>query len=92
MACIRNNVTQWMRLYVISDRHPDIMTTLIDVHLGWTEPYAYHTICICLLANNFMNRFKDKILKNLVYRASLATKVGKFNMHMDTIGRIDLEA
>ena len=44
------------------------------------------------LASNFMNRFKDKILKNLVCRAALATKVGKFNKHMDTIGRINLEA
>ena len=39
-----------------------------------------------------MNRFKDKILKNLVCRAALATEVGKFNKYMDTIGRIDFEA
>ena len=44
------------------------------------------------LASNFMNRFKDKILKNLVCRTTLATKVGKSNKHMDTIGRINLEA
>ena len=44
------------------------------------------------LASNFMNRFKDKILENLVCRAALAIKVGKFNKHMDTIGRINLEA
>ena len=91
-TCIRNKVTQRMRLCVISDRHPDIMTTMIDVHLGCIEPYAYHTICMCHIASNFMNRFKDKILKNLVCRAVLATKVRKFTMHMDKIGRIDLEA
>ena len=33
LACIRNKVTQWMRLCVIS-----------DVHLVWIEPYAYHRI------------------------------------------------
>ena len=38
-----------------------------------------------------MKRFKDKILKNLVYKVALATEVGKFNKHMDTIGRINLE-
>ena len=92
LACIRNKITQRMRLCVISNRHPDIMTTMIDVHLGWTEPYAYHTICMRHLTSNFMNQFKDKILKNLVCRAALATKVGKFNIHMDTIGRINLEA
>ena len=81
-----------MGLCVIIDRHLGIMVAITDVHLSWTEPDAYHRICMRHLASNFMNRFKDKTLKNLVCRATLATKVGKFNMHMDTIGRINLEA
>ena len=92
MTCIKNKVTQWMGLCVISDRHPSIMTIMTDVHLGWTEPYAYHRICMRHLTSNFMNRFKDKILKNLVCRATLAIKVGKFNKHIDTFRRINLEA
>ena len=44
------------------------------------------------LASNFMNRFKDKTLKNLVCRAALANEVRKFNKHMDTIRIINLEA
>ena len=92
LTCIRNKVTQRMRLCVKFDRHPGIMAVMIDFHLGWTEPYAYHRICMCHLASNFMNRFKDKILKNLVCRATLATEVGKFNKHMDTIERINVEA
>ena len=92
MACIRNKVTQRMRLCVIVDRHPGIMAAVTDVHLGWTEPYAYHRIFMRHLASNFMNRFKDKTLKNLVCRATLATKFGKFNKYMDTIKRINLEA
>ena len=47
---------------------------------------------MCHLASNFMNRFKDKTLKNLVYKVALATEVGKFNKHMDIIERINLEA
>ena len=92
LACIINRVTQRMSLCVISDIHPYIMVAMIDVHLGWNEPYAYHRICICHLASNLMNLFKDKILKNLVCRAALETKVRKFNKHMDTIGIINLEA
>ena len=92
MACIRNKVTQWIRLCVIFDKHLSIMAAITDVHLGWTEPYAYHRIYMCHLARNCMNRFKDKILRNLVRIAALATKVGKFNKHMDTIWRINLEA
>ena len=79
LACVRNKVTQWMRLCVISDRHLDIMVAMTDVYLGWTEPYAYHRICMRHLASNFMNRFKDKTLKNLVCTASLETKVRKLN-------------
>ena len=92
MACIRNKVTQRMGLCVISDKHPSIMAAITDVHFGWTEPYAYHMIWMRHLASNFMNRFKDKILKNLVCRVALETKVGKFNKHMDTIRRIILKA
>ena len=44
------------------------------------------------LVINFMTRFKDKILKNLVCRVALATKVENFNKHIDTIKRINVEA
>ena len=81
-----------MGLCVIVDKHPYIMATMTDVHLGWTEPYAYHRICMLHLARNLMNRFKDKTLKKLVRKAALATKVGKFSKHMDTIRIINLEA
>ena len=81
-----------MRLCVIADRYPGIMTTMIDVHLGWTELYAYHRICMLHFASNFIYRFKDKTLKNLVCRVALATEVGKFNKHMGIFGRINLEA
>ena len=67
------------------------MAAMSDPHLGWAEPSTYHRICMCYLANNFMTRFKDKLLKNLVYRAALATKQRKFNRHM-TIIRIITEA
>ena len=44
------------------------------------------------LASNFMTHFKEKLLKNLLCRAALATKQRKFNRHMTTIGRINSEA
>ena len=39
-----------------------------------------------------MTLFKDKLLKNLVCRAALASTERKFNKHMTTIGRINVEA
>ena len=71
LACIRNRVTQWTGICVISDRHRGIMAAMTDPHLGWAAPSAYHRICIGHLASNFMTRFKDKLLKNLVCRAAL---------------------
>ena len=89
---LKKKVTQWMGLCVISYKHPGIIPAIIDVHFSWTEPYAYHRIWMHHLASNFMNRFKNKILKNLVCIVALETEVGKFNKHMDTVGRINLKA
>ena len=44
------------------------------------------------LVSNFMTRFKDKLFKNLVCRATLATTQHKFNKHMATIGIINCKA
>ena len=92
LACIKNIVTQQTRIHVISNRHLGIMAAMSDLHLGWAISFAYQRICIRHLASNFITRFKDKLLKNLVCRAALATKQCKFNRHMTTIGIINSEA
>ena len=89
LACIKNRVTQRMGICVISDRHPSIMAAMSDPHLGWAAPSAYHRICMRYLASNFMTRFKDKLLKNLVCKTALACTQRKFNKHLATIGRIN---
>ena len=68
------------------------MAVMSDPHLGWDAPYAYHRICMRHLASNFMTRFKDKLLKNLVCREAVATTPRKMNRHMATIRRINYEA
>ena len=92
MACIRNKVTQQTGICVISNRHPGIMATMNDPHLGWTASSVYHKICMHHLASNFMTCFKDKRLKNLVCRTALVTIQRKFKKHMVTIERINLKA
>ncbi|KAL6335901.1 hypothetical protein AAG906_003526 [Vitis piasezkii] len=71
------DITQRMGLCVISYRHSSIMVAFADVYLGWSEPNAYHRICMRHLASNFMTHFKDKCLKQLLCRATLETKVEK---------------
>ena len=92
LSCIRNRVTQQTGICVISDKHLSIMASMSDPHLGWAAPSAYHRICMRHIASNFMTRFKDKLLKNLVCRAALASTERKFNKHMTTIRRINSEA
>ena len=92
MACIRNRVIQRTGICVISDRHLCIMAAMSDPHLGWAAPSAYHKTCMRHLASNFMTRFKDKLLKNLVCRAALASTECKFNKHIAIIRRINSEA
>ena len=92
LACIINRVTQWARICVISDRYLSIMVAMSDPYLGWAASFAYHRICMRHLTSNFITRFKDKLLKNLVCKATLATTQHKSNRHMATIRRINYEA
>ena len=66
------------------------MAAMSDPHLLWDAPD--HRIWMRHLASNFMTRFKDKLLKNLVCRAAVVTTPRKMNRHMATIGRINPEA
>ena len=68
------------------------MAAMVDPHLGWAAPFAYHRIYMRHFVSNFMTRFKDKLLKNLVCRVALASTERKFKKHMNTIGRINSEA
>ena len=63
-----------------------------ETYLGWTEPDAYYRFCMRHLASNFNTKFKDKTLKELICKAAMESKVKKFISHMDTIGRINVEA
>ena len=65
-----------------------IMVAMSNPHLGWAKSFAYHRICMCHLANNFITLFKDKLLKNLVCRAPLVTQ-RKFNRHLAIIRGIN---
>ena len=68
------------------------MAAMSDPHLSWAASSAYHRICMRHISSNFMTRFKDKLLNNLVYKAALTTTQHKFNRHMVTIGIINYEA
>ena len=92
LACIRVGVTQRKGLCLISDRHPGIIAAVNETYSGWTQPDACHRFCMRHLASNFNTKFKDKTLKDLMCRAAMESKVKKFISHMDTIGKINVDA
>ena len=77
---------------LISYSHPGIIDAVNETYSGWTEPDAYYRFCMRHLASNFNTKFKNKTLKYLMCRAAMESKVKKFISHMDTIGRINVEA
>ena len=92
MACIRVEVTQRKGLCLISNRHPSNIAVANETYSGWTKPDAYYRFCMRHLVSNFNTKFKDKTIKDLMCRAAMESKVKKFIYHMDTIGRINVEA
>ena len=77
---------------MIYHRHPSIIVVVNDTYSGRTKPNAYHRFCMRHLASNFNTRFKDKTLKDPMCSAAMESKVKKFCTHMDTIGRINVDA
>ncbi|RVW82581.1 Serine/threonine-protein phosphatase 7 long form-like [Vitis vinifera] len=57
MDCDGNNQLFPLAFAITEDRHLGIMAAMSDVHLGWSEPYAYHRV----LHNN---GWKQSLLKN----------------------------
>ena len=92
LACIRVEVTQRKGLCLISNRHPSNIAVVNETYSGWTKPDAYYRFCMRHLASNFNTKLKDKTLKDLMCRAAMESKVKKFISHMDTIGKINVDA
>ncbi|RVW44678.1 hypothetical protein CK203_115586 [Vitis vinifera] len=44
MGCDGNNQLFPLAFALTEDQHPSIMAAMSDVHLGWSEPYAYHRV------------------------------------------------
>ncbi|KAL9690538.1 hypothetical protein QQ045_010940 [Rhodiola kirilowii] len=61
MSCIREGVTQWEGLCVVSDRHAGILAAMREPE--WRDPKAYHRVCGRQFQSNFMTKVKDEVLK-----------------------------
>uniref|UniRef100_A0A2N9J030 MULE transposase domain-containing protein n=1 Tax=Fagus sylvatica TaxID=28930 RepID=A0A2N9J030_FAGSY len=93
LCLIRLHVTQREGIYTISDRHGGIKATIMDEHVpDWRSPNGHWRFCLRHVASNFLQRYKDQNLKNMIMRAGSANQKQKFNTTMDCIRRYNEEA
>ena len=69
LYALRREVTQKECIYLISNRHEGIEVAMRNPNVGWTSPYTHHRYCLRHVASNFNDKYGNKMLKNLVYRA-----------------------
>ncbi|KAH0776781.1 hypothetical protein KY290_008192 [Solanum tuberosum] len=76
---------------VISDRAKGILTSLQELR-RFQEPRVFHRFCIRHLKSNFQSRFPNRDLSRLMWRASSAHQVRKFESLMWQIKEENVEA
>ena len=55
------------KIYLIYDRHPDILNIIVDESIGWSPPHTYHRYCLRHICSNFNTHFKNTQLKREVW-------------------------
>ncbi|RVW34841.1 Serine/threonine-protein phosphatase 7 long form-like [Vitis vinifera] len=65
---------------VVKDRHPGIMAAMSDVHLGWSEPYAYHKL-LCVRREQCANRLASNEEYTPYVDAKIKANVVKAGSH-----------
>ncbi|CAH9076219.1 unnamed protein product [Cuscuta europaea] len=92
LSCLREKVTQRQGICLISDRHKGITAAVNDPYSMWQEPWGYHRYCLRHICSNFNDKFHNKQLKMLVYRAGSAHQVRKFDDIMKEIDKTNPDA
>ena len=86
---LRTQVTQREGICLISDRHAGIQAAIRDPSVGWSPPYAHHRYCLRHEASNFNDKYRNKMLKDLVYRAGSQHQPRKYEACMTELKRLD---
>ena len=69
LIALRTHVTQREGICLISYLHAGINVVVIDVATRWNPPHAHHRYCLRHMASNFDEKYKNKVLKALAYKA-----------------------
>ena len=66
---LRHHVTQREGICLISDWHARINVAIRNPSVGWSPLHAQHRYCLRHVVSNFNDKFKNKVLKELAYKA-----------------------
>ncbi|KAL6326327.1 hypothetical protein AAG906_005521 [Vitis piasezkii] len=86
---LRSQATQREGICLISNRHAGIQAAIRDPSVGWNPPYAHHRYCLRHVASNFNDKYRNKMLKDLVYRAGSQHQPRKYESCMIELKRLD---
>ncbi|RVW33626.1 Serine/threonine-protein phosphatase 7 long form-like [Vitis vinifera] len=89
LIALRHHVTQREGICLISDRHAGINAAVRNPSVGWSPPHAQHRYCLRHVVSNFNDKFKNKVLKELAYRAGCQHQPRKYERYMEELKRLD---
>ena len=89
LIALRHHVTQREGICLISDRHAGINAAVRNPSVGWSPPHAQHRYCLRHVVSNFNDKFKNKVLKELAYRAGCQHQPQKYERYMEELKRLD---
>ncbi|KAJ9672503.1 hypothetical protein PVL29_025922 [Vitis rotundifolia] len=89
LIALRRHVTQREGICLISDRHAGINAAVRNPSVGWSPPHAQHRYCLRHVVSNFNDKFKNKVLKELAYRAGCQHQPRKYERYMEELKRLD---
>ena len=78
----------WFSQVFFYDMSLRTITITSSTHIWW----SFDRYCLRHFINNFNDKFHNKQLKTLAYRAGSQNQVRKFNSIMDEIGQINPQA
>ncbi|KAH0773349.1 hypothetical protein KY290_010486 [Solanum tuberosum] len=76
---------------LISDRHCEILLSVYNSP-NWAAPFGFHRFCLRHLKANFLKKFKNVILNNLLWETANHCQEKKFLEKMEMIKEINPEA
>ena len=84
ITALKTHVTQREGICLISNRHAGINGVVRDVVNGWNHRYY-----LIHVVSNFNEKYKNKVLKDLAYKAGCQHRPRKYEWCMEELKRLN---